>query len=257
VALAVTCLLWLTYINFDLDLDYNLLFFTFFSTISSYNFVKYFGLAKFHHRSLSPWLRHIQLFSFLCFIPLGYFALQLQHKTLLYLAGLGIVTFFYAIPLLPKRFFIKSGNLRAISGFKIYIIGFVWAVTTVVIPFVNLDAVLPHDAIVTAIQRFLYVLIAMLPFEIRDVQYDSLKLSTIPQRIGIKATKIIGLALCVVFVYLEFVKRFLYKDQLTVLLVVVMLLSVLLIASKVKQSKYYSAFWVEAIPMVWLLLSIV
>ena len=34
-------------------------------------------------------------------------------------------------------------------------------------------------------QRFLFVVVAILPFEIRDIQYDSLKLSTIPQQIGV------------------------------------------------------------------------
>lgn len=256
VALAVTCLMWLTYKNFDLTLDENLLFFTFFSTISSYNFVKYFGLAKFHHRSLSRWLKHIQIFSFLCFIPLLYFAFQLQQTTLLYLGGLGVVTFFYAIPLLPKKFFIQAGKLRAISGFKIYIIAFVWAVTTVIVPFINQDVTISNDVILTAIQRFLYVLIAMLPFEIRDLQYDSIKLSTIPQRIGIKLTKMIGLILCTAFFGLEFFKKFLYNDQITVLFIVTVLLGVFLIFSRVKQSKYYSAFWVEAIPIVWLVLTL-
>lgn len=214
--------------------------------------MKYFGLAKFHHRSLSPWLRHIQIFSFLCFIPLIYFALQLPQNTLLYLGGLGVITFFYAIPLLPKKFFIKAGKLRAISGFKIYIIAFVWSVTTVIVPFVNEDVMISHDVILTAIQRFLYVLIAMLPFEIRDLQYDSIKLSTIPQRIGIKLTKVIGFILCVVLFCLEFLKISLHKGQLTVLLIITVLLSLFLLFSKIKQSKYYSAFWVEAIPIIWL-----
>lgn len=246
----------LTYINFDLEVDRNLLLFTFFSTISSYNFVKYFGLAKFHHRSLSLWLRHIQMFSFLCFIPLGYFAWQLPEKTLFYLAGLGVVTFFYAIPLLPKHIFIKAGNLRAISGFKIYIIAFVWAVTTVIIPCVNGNHEISDDIIITTIQRFLYVLIAMLPFEIRDLQYDSLKLSTVPQRIGIKLTKIIGILLTILFLYLESFMDNLYFDQLTALLIVAILLVLALLFSEVKQSKYYSAFWVEAIPIAWVLISL-
>ena len=47
----------------------------------------------------------------------------------------------------------------------------------------------------------------MLPFEIRDMQYDSLKLSTIPQRIGVMKTKIIG-----VFMLLFFLLEF-FKDE--------------------------------------------
>ena len=47
------------------------------------------------------------------------------------------------------------------------------------------------DVWIEATQRYLYVVIAILPFEIRDMQYDSIKLSTIPQQIGIIKTKFI------------------------------------------------------------------
>ena len=52
----------------------------------------------------------------------------------------------------------------------------------------------------------MYVVIAILPFEIRDMKYDSIKLATIPQRIGIEKTKIIGALLIVIIFLLEFFK---------------------------------------------------
>ena len=36
------------------------------------------------------------------------------------------------------------------------------------------------------------VFVLTLPFEIRDLQYDDSTLETLPQRVGVKKTKIIG-----------------------------------------------------------------
>jgi hypothetical protein len=257
VAFAVCGLVWITFLEFNLKVNINLLFFVFFATITGYNFVKYFGLAKFHHRSLATWLKYIQIFSFFCFLGLTYFTFKLHIKTLYFLAGLGLVTFLYAIPFLPKKIFLKKGNLRAISGLKIYVIAFVWAVTTVIIPLVENFHQITFDVLVSSLQRFIYVLVVMLPFEIRDMRYDSLKLATIPQRIGIRSTKIIGSILAILLLVLELFKDELNLSQLLVLTLIVLLMIVLLFQSSINQRPYYSSFWVEGIPIVWLGLSLI
>jgi hypothetical protein len=61
VALASFALSWITLIQFDISYDKNILFFIFFASITCYNFVKYFGLVKFHHRGLAQWLKTIQI----------------------------------------------------------------------------------------------------------------------------------------------------------------------------------------------------
>ena len=257
VALAVCSLVWITWLEFDQEVSFNLLFFVFFATVTGYNFVKYFGLAKFHHRSLATWLKYIQIFSFLCFLGLLYFIVQLKEKTIYVLLGLGLITFLYTIPFLPKKYFLDKGNLRAISGLKIYVIAFVWAITTVIIPLIENDQQMTHDSLICLLQRFIFVLVVMLPFEIRDMRYDSLKLSTIPQRIGIQRTKIIGSVLAAQLLVLELFKDELNLYKLFVLLVIVFLIVLLLFQSRINQQPYYSSFLVEGIPMVWLGLSLV
>jgi hypothetical protein len=255
VALAVCCLLLITVFDFELSLNKNLLFFTFFATITGYNFVKYFGLAKFHHRRLSNWLKYIQIFSLIAFVGLCYFMLKLETKTLFYLACLGVVTFLYAIPLLPKKYFLDaSKNLRAISGLKIYIIAFVWSVVTVIIPVVNANILIGNDIIVTMLQRFLFVIAITLPFEIRDMQFDNLKLGTIPQRIGVKQTKIIGCVLLILFCLMEFFKDEVSQIEIMVTIIMSLLVAGFLVASEVRQPKYYSSFWVEGLPIIWFVL---
>ena len=257
VALAVCGLVWVTLLNFNVGADLDFMYFIFFATVTGYNFVKYFGLAKFHHRSLASWLKAIQIFSFLCFLGLCYFTLQLKTETLLYFGGLGVITFLYAIPFLPKKIFMESGNLRAISGLKIYVIAFVWIYVTVIIPLLNENYSLDNDALVEAIQRYLYVIIAMLPFEIRDMRYDSLRLSTIPQRIGVARTKMIGVLLIMLVFLLEFFKDEFWLNKTIILGMVCLLLLLFLMFSNINQKKYYSGFWVEGIPIIWAILTTV
>ncbi len=255
VALAVYALTWVTLNNFGISYDENILYFNFYATITGYNFVKYFGLAKFHHRGLASWLKTIQIFSLICFFLLCFYAMKLEFKTMLWIGVFGLMTFLYAIPFLPKHLFLdKQQNLRSVSGLKIYVIALVWSGVTVLLPVLNNDMALNADISLTAIQRFLFVIVLLLPFEIRDMKYDSIKLSTIPQQIGTKNTKIIGILLLVVFYVLEFFKDDIQPVQLFVLLAVSALTMLLLLLSRKNQGKYYSALWVEAIPVFWMLL---
>jgi len=255
VALAVYALTWITLLQFGLEYDEDVLYFVFFATITGYNFIKYFGIAKFHHRSLTTRLKAIQVFSLIAFIVMCYYALQLNVNTLIYLMVFGLITFLYAMPLLPMRYFRDSQkNLRAISGLKIYIIALVWSFTTVILPLLDNYISINSDAIITSIQRFLFVIVLMLPFEIRDLNYDSVKLATIPQRIGVKNTKIIGVLLLMVFFFLEYFKDVINSNAIMSTLIILFMTLLFVIFSNKNQSKYYSAFLVESLPIIWLLI---
>ncbi|MBE9489779.1 MAG: hypothetical protein IMY67_05750 [Bacteroidetes bacterium] len=255
VALAVLSLSWITLIEFDIPYDEGILYFIFFATITGYNFVKYFGLAKFHHRRLATWLKLIQVFSLCCFIGLCFYVYQLNSTTLIYVFGAGIITFLYAIPFLPKRLFIdKKENLRAVSGLKIYVIALVWVGVTVFIPLINNNFQINFDVVITALQRFVFVIVLMFPFEIRDMKFDSLKLSTIPQQLGIKKTKAIGVLMLGMFFFLEFLKDDIFTNRIITLFIVACITLLLLVFSEEKSNKYYSSFWVEGIPILWLIL---
>ncbi|MCD2260461.1 UbiA prenyltransferase family protein [Psychroserpens luteolus] len=255
VALAVYALSWLTLLQFDIAYDEHILYFIFFSTVTGYNFIKYFGLAKFHHRSLAGWLKAIQVFSLFSFIALVYYVFKLEKQTLIYVSLFGVMTFLYAIPLVPKKIFLdKQQNLRSISGLKIYIIALVWAGVTVFLPLLNNEYPISYDVIITTIQRFLFVIALMLPFEIRDLVYDSLKLSTIPQRIGILKTKLLGFVLLILFFILEFFKDEMNQDRLLIHIIITIVTLVMVLFARENQNKYYSAFWVESLPIWWLVL---
>ncbi|WP_033959257.1 membrane protein [Psychroserpens jangbogonensis] len=255
VALAIVAMSYVTCLEFGASVDINVLSFIGFASITGYNFVKYFGLAKFHHRSLSSKLKAIQVFSLLCFLVMCFFAVQLNKASLIAILIFGVVTFLYAIPLLPNRIFIdKKKQLRSISGLKVYIIAMVWSGVTVFLPLINDEFDINDDVVISAIQRFIFVIVLMLPFEIRDLNYDSLKLSTIPQRIGVSRTKVIGILLLFLLLALEYFKDDInLNNTLSLVLIVVATLLFLNFSTK-KQGQYYSSFWVESLPIWWVIL---
>ena len=258
VALAVCSLSWITLLKFNLPYDENLLYFVFFASIIGYNFVKYFGVVNFHYRSLTTWLIGVYELSFICLLLMGHYLFQLNVDTIIAVAVCCVITFFYAVPMLPKHFFLDdSQKLRSISGLKIYIIALVWVGVTVYLPLLNAEFYFDENVQLIAIQRFVFILALMLPFEIRDLKYDSLKLATIPQKIGVRRTKNIGLILLLVFTVLELFQPLSTSGSILRVILVAVISAVLILYSKIQQSKYYSGLLVEAVPIVWLLLILV
>ena len=252
VALAVYSFVRITEFYFDLPYNENLDYFVFYATITGYNFVKYFGIAKFHHRSLTKGLKIIQIFSFICFVFVCYYAYQLSTKTLLLYAVFGALTILYAIPFLSG--FQKS--LRSVSYLKIIVVAFVWAGVTVVIPEYDAEnKVLTTTVILQSVQRFMLVGVLILPFDIRDMQFDAISLQTIPRKIGVKSTKKLGYVLLLFTLVIEFLisPTSIFRS---LFLVIFFLILFLLMRSNKKQSKFYSSFLVEAVPIIWWLLLI-
>ncbi|MEM6515399.1 MAG: hypothetical protein AAF688_04395 [Bacteroidota bacterium] len=258
VALAAFSLSYITLLKFGLPFDEDILFFIFFASVTGYNFVKFFGLAKFHHRSLTTRLRVIRVFSFFSFLCMAYFFVGLKIEPIMVIAIFALITFLYAVPILPKRLFMdESQRLRSISGLKIYLIALVWSGVTVILPLVNADNFYGEGVLLLIIQIFLFVLAVMLPFEIRDLNYDSLKLATIPQKIGITRTKILGLILLIAVFILEMLNPISDFKSIVVTGIIAAVCAILIIFSRKNQNAYYTSFFVEGLPTLWLVLILV
>ena len=258
VALSVVALTTITGLSFKLSTDVALLCFNFFATITGYNFVKYYELAQFTHRRLSPRLKIIQVFSLVCFLLMIYFALQLQSDTQWVIGLLAVLTFMYAVPILPRHIFEQSHhNLRSVGGLKVYVIAVVWTGATVFMPILNAQISMESQFAITLVQRFLFIVVLMMPFEIRDLQYDSIQLATIPERTGIHRTKALGLIALALFFILDFFKKDWSQSLVIAHLIISVITFLFLFFADKKQGRYYSAFWVEAIPIVWVLLILI
>jgi hypothetical protein len=125
---------------------------------------------------------------------------------------------------------------------------------TVLLPVIDNQLEITWDITVLIIQRFLLVLILLLPFEIRDMKYDKQELRTLPQRIGAKRTKIVGYLLVLVFAGLEFFKDEVSNQTILIKLILVLLLLFALKKTNENQNIYFSSFWVESIPLFYLLI---
>lgn len=247
VALAVYSFVRITELYLGLPYNETLDYFIFYGTITGYNFVKYFGVAKFHHRSLTKELKSIQIFSFICFLLFCYYALKLPFSTLLWYLPFGALTILYAVPFLSGF----QKNLRNISYLKIVIVALVWAGVSVVIPVLDAEQSIENPVVwYLFFQRFILVAVLILPFDIRDVQFDAISLQTIPKKIGIKKTKKLGYVLLMLSLFLEFViaPNVSFRNVFLGLFFIILFL---LMRATVKQSEYYSSFWVEMVPIFW------
>lgn len=247
VSLAVVAFSMITMLENGLEIDLDLILFIFFASITGYNFVKYAGIAKLHHLSLAKNLRFIQLFSFICIGFLIYFTTKLSIEVVITTSIMGVFTLLYAIPL-----FGHEKNLRSLPRLKIFIIAVVWAGTTVIIPLINEERYLNIDLLIDFLQRLMLVIVLTLPFEIRDLDFDNARLGTIPQKLGVSKTKVFGTFLLLIIFFAEFIQKTFDSTELLALLIILVLTGMFLWKSDVRQGTYYSSFWVEALPLIYL-----
>ena len=223
--------------------------FAFFGTIVGYNFVKYDALARAQRLKMRKELKNIALFSFFALFLVGYYFFQLQRITQIVAIIFLSITVLYTLSFFPNK-----KNARNWAGVKIYIVALCWVGVTLALPVLNANISITSDFYLKCVQRFILIFVLVLIFEIIDLANDDPHLQTVPQQIGVKRTKILGLLLLLPFYLLEFFKRNLDKNQLIVNLILVLMIALFLIFANEKRSKYYTSFWVESIPIVWWLL---
>jgi len=147
-------------------------------------------------------------------------------------------------------------NLRRVSYLKIFLVAFVWSGVTTVIPLIVGEYQYEVSIILLFVQRMLFILVLILPFEIRDMKLDFKNLKTLPQKIGIEKTKKVGFVLLLFSLTIEFLitTSFAYRNSY---LVICFILLIFLMRSTQNQSKFYSSLWVESIPIFWWILILI
>lgn len=219
--------------------------FAFFGTVFAYNFIKYESVFR-KRKSVSVVTKIIAAMSVLAFVVASACFLVLNPITQLTAVGFFGLTILYAIP------FSKKGNLRNLSGIKIYIVAFCWAGITTLLPLVEAGTTLYNDVFLKFGQRFLLVIILILIFEIIDLKEDNPQLQTVPQKIGVKNTRLLNLMLLIPFYFLEFLKSHVNPNQLIVNIFMLLAVGLFTLFATPDRPKYYTLFWVESIPIFWL-----
>ncbi len=248
VSLAVASFTVITYCFLGVFYDFYLLGFVFFATVVCYNFVKYGVEAHKYLVVSNQYHRIIQILSFISFGMAIYFLWHLSTTVWIAVTGLGLISTLYAVPMLPN-----AKNLRSLGGFKIYVIAFVWTGFTTLLPVLNAYMEPNWDVGILCLQRFILVLVLIIPFEIRDMKWDDSALKTLPQVIGPRKTQNLGLVLLGIFFLLTFLKDTLNTEEIVFRLLLVFFLVPFFLVNQTKQSKYFSSFWVEGMPILWAL----
>ena len=142
--------------------------------------------------------------------------------------------------------------LRKYGWLKMFLVSFVVTLVSVYIPF-HIRNRIEMDFYITMMQRFLILVSLLIPFEILDSKTDARSLQTLPQQFGINRTKLFGILLVIPFIILEFI-----KTNSSFLVLPVGIMTVLFIHfSSVERNKYYTSFWVESVPIFWLILVLI
>jgi len=102
----------------------------------------------------------------------------------------------------------------------------------------------------------LFILVLILPFEIRDMKLDFKNLKTLPQKIGIEKTKKVGFVLLLFSLTMEFLITTSLSNK-NIYLLISFILLLFLMRSSQNQSKFYSSFWVESLPILWWILILI
>lgn len=251
VALSVYALVRMTQYQFHIPYDKPLAWFAFWGTVVGYNFVKYDALIRTRKLKRSAWLKAIVVLSRMGFLAALYCFFYLQRSTQAVAVGLFVLTLLYALPFPNKK------NARNWAGIKIYIVAFCWVGVTLFLPLLNTEVPLTSDFYLKSVQRFLLIFVLILIFEIIDLSQDDLYLKTVPQQIGVKRTKIVGLLLLLSFYLLELLKTDFNTTQLLINFILIISVAALLLFAHQKRTKYYTSFWVESIPVFWWILVLI
>ncbi len=240
VALAVTAL----YLVFNPQPDINYMIFLFTSTIISYNFIRFISFAGnrfFIRKYYARYKKLIVLFLGITGLVMLVSFLKLDLTTQFALLPLFIITFLYNFDYknLPK--FRDNGIL------KIMIVGFVWAGLTVLVPeFKELN----NRIVFQTLLVFFYIIMLTTGFDKRDILIDHSNLKTLPQLFPNR----MFLIYLIFFIILTGLNFMLYQTKDFWVNESVILLSVLMsYRSNTEKSFYYTSFWLEAMPLVWLL----
>ena len=244
VSVALLALLAYTQLLFGLMLPPAFYGALFFASVAGYNGIKY---------GVEPW-KHVpgkgrdqQLIFGVSVICLGMSFYSLATLAPLYwllFGGCSLLAALYALPLLPGM-----RNLRSYAGLKVPVVALVWTALSVLIPVYAVERGLGWDHWVEAFQRFLWVFLLMIPFEIRDLRYDPPGLLTLPRRWGLKGVRRMGWAAAILFVAATWFKDHLPQAEILSKSLVGILLVLGIRFSRENQSETYASFWVESIPI--------
>ncbi len=224
------------------------LFLIFFSTLFEYNLHRFITILTTPEALNSPkhsWVKaNRKGFNILVTVSIIGFifsVMEAKLEVLLSLAPIALLTLFYSTPITTKAKGIF--RLRQFPYLKIFIIAFVWSSVTVILPVIHTNIKLNTLPVLTIIvERFLFILAITIPFDIRDMEADSLSgVKTIPLKLGVKSAQYVAWLSLTLFVIIALVHYSITKQHFILLAFILSYLSTLyfLISKKIQSIPLY------------------
>lgn len=216
--------------------------FIFFSTILAYNFQRIVRIRKGHEHAHKDWQnKNKNTISFLMFVSAAvsaYYFLSFKLITQCVILISAIISVLYPL------------FLRSLPFAKIFIIAFIWTISTLLLLVLENDILISQNIMWHVASRFLFVFAITTPFDIRDVQYDSKSIITIPLFFGVKRTKdiaVFALFISAIISFFQFLEMSLKLPNLLALIALYILASIFVQKSDIKKGKIYFSFWGESL----------
>ena len=232
--------------------SYTINLFVFFASLFAYNFQRLVRMRVQGELSFrQQWLQQnkflLWVVTALSAIATVYFSLSLSYNSLRLLLPLGIIAFMYSLPLLYWKG--RWWRLREVPGIKIFLIALVWALVSVGLLVEEHQIGWTIDVWLLFLHRLCFVFAITIPFDIRDLKYDSLQLKTIPTVFGAEKARYIAYAALVMYELLV-VAQFIFGDIIGVRALIALLCTsaataYLLIKTTSDKGEYHFVFWIE------------
>lgn len=259
VAVSASFFILQTYILFDITIDQHYIFFIFSSTIFLYALHNVLGLYihdnKVQRNKISTInkMRNILLpLIVITGISTLYCFTQLNYSEIATLAIFAFISIWYVLPIF--------GNKKRLSDYpiiKIFMVALVWAAISTIIP-LNDFTEGNTTKLLYFIEKFMYIFALVIPFDIRDIDFDkSRDIKTLPIVYG--KTKSIILAILALLVsisssiYLHYTS--IYSDrQLISILIGYIISGIVIYYASRKKHDYYFTGVVDGLPILNLLI---
>ena len=172
-----------------------------------------------------------------------FFNLKLTTKIFVFIGA--IIVLLYTIP------FNNNKNLRNVKGLKIFLVVFGWLSLVVGVP-ISIAPKFDIDLFFQLLMiQGIYIFVATIPFEIRDLKHDRPNPLTIAQIFGIYNVKLLGYLLLIINLIFTFFSFGIFSAFSLSSAISFLLLIIFLYIVTPEHSKYLTSFWVESIPIFW------
>lgn len=222
--------------------NHSILQFVFFATLFTYNFQRIIRGKKNNIHTRETWLKQnrVVIFSLMLIASIVSFYHFINFKFSTQIAVVFIAALCFLYPF----------GIRNIPFTKIFVISFVWTISTMFLLLLENNISISQNIIWHLGSRFLFVFAITTPFDIRDLKYDAGEIKTIPLLFGFEKAKwiaIFSLFICIIIAAFQQFQNEIELSDFLGLILLYFLASFLIKKSNPNQSEMYFSFWVESL----------